>query len=212
MRAQKRQVLLIRRAGYTLLEIVLVLAIVVILASIAFPSLTALYEQQKLSAAADSYRAALYTARSRAIEDGQPYRVCFVAGKGNFRVAPDNDSSWSGNGTPTDASGKPVFVFEGTLSKGVGLSLATTPQRPDASGETALPLGSVGSNQWTTAAVLLPDGSARVSTGTGTGGTGTATGMNTDVLILPVHGRGLVVSLRALTAETTVRRSDPGIP
>jgi len=209
-----------RRHGFTLLEIVLVLAIVVILAALTFPTMSVLYEQQKLSAAADSYRAALLTARSRAIEEGQPYRVAIIPGMGNFRVAPDSDPSWGGGGTGTALtnSGIQPYIFEGTLSKGISLSLAATPQRPQASGDTVLPLNTAGSGQWTTAAVLLPDGSARVDTGTGTspapttGASGLATGIGTDIIILPVRGRGLIVSLRALTAETSVRRANPGIP
>ncbi len=198
-----------RRGGYTLLEVVLVVSIVVMLAGIFSPTLFTMYEQQKLSAAADTYRAAVVTARARAIEEGQPYRVAIVPGKGNLRVAPDMDSAWNGSGNPTDASGNPVFVYEATLSRGISLSMASSPQRPDASGDTALPVGTVGGSQWTTAAVLLPDGSARVATDPSTGSNA---GLTTDVLILPVNRRGLIVSLRALTGETTVRKAGPGIP
>lgn len=200
-----------RRRGFTLLELMLVLAIMVILVALTFPALKAQYKQQKLSAAADTYRAALLQARSHAIDEGQPYRVCIVPGKGNLRVAPDMDSAWSGTGTPTDASGNPVFVMEATLSRGISLSLASSPQRPDANDDTALPLGTVGSNQWTTTAVLLPDGSARVNTDFSTGSAVTVGG-STDIMILRAQGRGLTVSLRALTGETTVQSSGPGIP
>ena len=198
-----------RRHGFTLLEIVLVLAIAVTLAALTFPTFSVVYEQQKLSAAADTYRAAVIIARSRAIDEGQPYRVCIVPGMGNLRVAPDMDSAWNGSGNPTDGSGNPVYVYEVTLSQGIGLSLATAPQRPNANGDTALPIGTVSGSQWTTAAVLLPDGSARVTTDFSTG-SGVTTGLNTDVLLLPIQGRGLIVSLRALTGETSVRKTDPG--
>jgi prepilin-type N-terminal cleavage/methylation domain-containing protein len=183
-----------RRSGFTLLEIVLVLAIILMLGALAAPTLFVMYEQEKVTAAADTYRAALATARSRAIEEGQPYRVCVVPGKGNLCVAPDMDSAWGG-GNPTDASGNPIFVHEVTLSKGISLSLADAPQRPDAHGETALALGTVGTEMWKTVAVMLPDGSARDSS---------------EVLVLPIKGRGLVVALRALTGESSVRRAPVG--
>lgn len=179
-----------RRCGFTLLEIVLVCAIVVILTSIALPSFTAMYAQQKLSSSADEFRAGLITARAHAIEEGRPYRVALVPGKGNFRVAPDSTDAWSGGDPPPDASGKPAFVLDGTLSKGIGLSLASDPQRPDKNGDSALDPKSVGGDSWKTAAVFLPDGSARA---------------DAEINLLPAEGRGLVVVLRALTAETSVR-------
>lgn len=182
-----------RRGGFTLLEIILVVAIVVVLVSVTYPTLNVMYEQQKLSSAADSYRAALLTARSRTIEEGQPYRVAIIPGMGNFRVAPDSDPSWGGGGTGsagTNAGIQP-YIFEGTLSKGISLSLASAPQRPQATGDTVLPLNTATGSQWTTTAVLLPDGRARtdvsITDASIASGNGIATGVSTDVLILPVR-------------------------
>ena len=70
------------RAAFTLLEILLVMAVIVIIAAISFPSLEAMYGQTRVNAGGDSIRAALATARAHAVEEGIPYRVAIVPGKG----------------------------------------------------------------------------------------------------------------------------------
>jgi Tfp pilus assembly protein FimT len=185
----------LRRPAYTLLEIVLVVAIVVILASIALPSFHAMLQQQKLDSSADAFRAALAFARGRAIEEGRPFRVAIVPGKGNFRAAADSSDAWSGGDPTPDPSGKESLVMEDALPKGIALSVGSDPQRPQPDSDTVLEVGKVGPDSWKTVAVFLPTGNART---------------DAEVNILPAEGRGLVIVLRALTAETTVRKFNPG--
>src|SRR5262249_46829411 len=130
------------RRGFTLLEMILVLALVVILASLVYPSYTAMQRSYRLEGAADEAKAGMITARAQAIEEGRPYRFAVVPGKGNYRVAPDSPDFW-GSGTPPTAP-------EGTAAP---LLL-----------EDSLPEGTnFGEDIKITEVIFLPDGSARVA-------------------------------------------------
>src|SRR5215212_4326353 len=87
-----------RRPGVTLIEMLLVVAILIALAAVAYPTLSAMYGDVKVKAAADDVRAAWTEARAHAIEDGRPYRFAVEPGTGKFKVAPDADGFWDGSG------------------------------------------------------------------------------------------------------------------
>ena len=76
------------RAGYTLVEMVLVLAIIVLLAAITYPSLNGMYADLKVQAAADEVRAQCVTARTQAVNEGRPYAFAVMPGGDRSRVAP----------------------------------------------------------------------------------------------------------------------------
>jgi Tfp pilus assembly protein FimT len=155
-----------------------------------------MYQQQKLDSSADALRAALAFARGRAIEEGRPFRVAIVPGKGNFRAAADSSDAWSGGEPTPDPSGKESLVMEDALPRGIALSVGSDPHRPQSSdSDTVLEVGKVGPDSWKTVAVFLPTGNARA---------------DAEINLLPAEGRGLVVVLRALTAETTVRKFNQG--
>src|SRR5256885_17263591 len=104
------------RPAYTLLEIVLVMAILVILASMVYPSFEAMYDDQKLTDGATKVRAAWAAARSRAINEGRPYRFAAMIGKGNYRVAPESGDFWTGSDAAATAAGDtPSLVQSATL-------------------------------------------------------------------------------------------------
>jgi prepilin-type N-terminal cleavage/methylation domain-containing protein len=112
-----------QRRAFTLLEILLVLAVLVALAAVAYPTLSSMYGDVKVKAAADNVRAAYADARSHAIEDGRPYRFGVQPGTGKFRVAPDVDSFWDGS-DPSQAANSndteaPPFINEGSLPSGI---------------------------------------------------------------------------------------------
>src|SRR5436305_1968804 len=86
-----------RRRGFTLLELILVMAVIVALAAITYPSFEPMYRQFRMSAAADQLKAGLLHARAQAVEEGRPYAFAMLPGKGNFRVAPDGQQFWSGS-------------------------------------------------------------------------------------------------------------------
>jgi prepilin-type N-terminal cleavage/methylation domain-containing protein len=152
-----------RRSGYTLFEVVMTLAVMVIITAIAVPSLKNMYGYHKLNGAVDSVRGAWAEARSRAINDGRPYRFSVEPGGTHFRVAPDEQDYWSGSAPANDPNGKGL-VLEHSLPSGVHFSV-------NAAGSSA-PLSEPSDNahddektkasgEWTTGAVFLPNGEAR---------------------------------------------------
>ena len=157
-----------QRRGYTLLELALVCALLVVIAAVAFPSLAAMYGQHRLGLATDAVREAWALARARAIEVGRPYRFAVVPGTGRFRVAPDAAEFWSGGGSPnTDLNGSErppltfsrtlpggvLFVMDGSGGAGGGGGGWEDDQQGDEADDPAAP--------WQSVAVFMPDGSAQ---------------------------------------------------
>jgi Tfp pilus assembly protein FimT len=124
------------------MEMVVVLAIIVVLAGLAFPFLDALQAGPRLSAATDQVRARLTDARAHAVEDHQSYRFAVKDGTGQFKIAPDTSDNWpDATGTPGGDRG---WVFEGSLPEKVKFAASD---------------GGAGSD-WHTVATFQPDGTA----------------------------------------------------
>lgn len=173
------------RKGFTLLEMILVLAVITAISALAYPTISGWFRGETLRTAADSVRAAIAMARHLAIEEGQPYRLAIVEGSGNLRAAPDLDEAWFGSIDPTTE-------FEETLPRGVILELDTgLPLEAIDLGdkETFQEKGQVSPTSWTTVATFFPDGHA-----------------DQDVRLI-CQGFGItpvVIQLRALTGTSTV--------
>jgi prepilin-type N-terminal cleavage/methylation domain-containing protein len=132
-----------RRPGYTLLELILTVAVIAVTTSLAVPSLDGMYPAYKQNASVDAVRAAWALARAHAIEDGRPYRFAVTPGTGNYRLSPDNDDSSAGQN-----AGPGSFVLNDHLPEGVNFGLAQDG-------------GASSSDGLATVAVFLPDGTAR---------------------------------------------------
>ncbi len=149
------------RPAYTLLEIIVVMAIIVLASAIAYPSLNTMYGYYKVNAGMDMVRGAWAQARARAIEQGRPYRFSVEPDGGFFRVAPDEEAYWGNGGAPADDfEGKP-YIFEDKLPGGVrfivnGDPVANPPAPPTIKEEDRKPSG-----QWSTTCVFNCDGTAR---------------------------------------------------
>jgi hypothetical protein len=186
------------------LELVLVLALLVIIGAIIYPSLDGMYGGYRLTVATDMVRGAWASARSHAMNEGQSYRFAVVQGKGNFRLAPDTADNWgSGSGaagspppsTPAAApSGGdhalPPLIMEDVLPTGVRFTTTDALQSggPDVSGSSILERVEPGS--YTTLVTFWSDGTA-----------------DKDVTIA-FHGRGgqpLVLQLRGLTGAVSLK-------
>lgn len=149
-----------RRPAYTLLEVVLVLAVLVMVTALAYPSIDGMYGHHRLTAALDEVRGTWAAGRAHAIEEGQPYRFAVVMGKGNFRLAPDSPEFWDGgNGAPASGNGPQPAVITGALPRGVTFSGGTGGAAGGDSPDTVL--DSVSPTQYQPIAVFLPDGTAR---------------------------------------------------
>jgi prepilin-type N-terminal cleavage/methylation domain-containing protein len=130
-----------KRVGYTLLELIVVLAIVVMLAGLAYLYLDSLQAGPRLAAAADLLRARLNEARMHALQERLPYRFAVKEGTGCFRIAPDTSDYWE-DGAATPAHEEPVWVYEGSLPEQVIFA------------------GGDGSSSWRTLVTFQPDGTS----------------------------------------------------
>jgi type II secretory pathway pseudopilin PulG len=183
------------RPAITLLELVLVMAIMVMFAALSFPTIQSMYADSKLQSGSDAVRAAWAEAQAHAINEGRPYRFAILPGKGNYRVAPDSAEFWNGDGGGGEGtdSDNPPYMLENTLPKGIVF--------PDGNGH--VPDGlvnegdqseeKVAAGQWVTSAIFLPDGTAQD---------------DVDVLLQYPGCRSLTLQLRALTGTTTVQRGE----
>ncbi|MCR9294540.1 MAG: prepilin-type N-terminal cleavage/methylation domain-containing protein [bacterium] len=100
-----------RRSGFTLLELMLVLAIMVLLGAIAAPRLTDVFERQKLSGAASNMRLAWDEARLKAMKTGQAQVFSCTLGTGDYQIQPlmlQSDISNAGAGAEVMVGGAVV--------------------------------------------------------------------------------------------------------
>ena len=88
------------RSGFTLLEVILVMTIIVMISAAVYPSFDSIIAYARENGAADSIKGAWAQARAKSIEDGVPYRFAVIPNTTRYRVAPDKPEYWSG--TPPD--------------------------------------------------------------------------------------------------------------
>ena len=77
-----------RRAGFSLIELLLVMAILVFVGALTVPSIRQTFSRQSLTKSADRVRAAMGSARVKAIREGEVYAIFVVEGGSWFNVAP----------------------------------------------------------------------------------------------------------------------------
>jgi prepilin-type N-terminal cleavage/methylation domain-containing protein len=181
------------RPGYTLVELMLVLALMVMVAAIAYPSLDTMYLDTKLSMAGDQVRAKWLTARTQSVNEGRPYRFAVILGKGNYRLAPDSADFWGGsNGQTSDPDNGPL-ILEEALPKGVIFNTPDSGQsEPDPNSDTGSPTDGVDWSRAFTVATFLPDGTTRE-----------------DLASITFNARGarpVDIKLRGLTGAITVKQ------
>jgi prepilin-type N-terminal cleavage/methylation domain-containing protein len=180
------------RRGFTLLEVLLVVAVMVILGAMAYPSIEAMYGDIRLSAAADQIRARWADARTKAIEEGRAYRFA-VQEDGRFRIAPDAADFWSGGGNSGNSSGD-------------GTDPDTDPDTPPLVAEESLPKGIVfgdetnnsdgtDSGPWTTIVRFLPTGAASA---------------DRTITLQATGYRSVQLKVRALTGAVSMETLAPG--
>jgi hypothetical protein len=107
-----------RRGGYTLFELVLVLALLVVAAALAFPLIEPMISENHVTASRDMVRARWAEMRGRAMAEGRAYRFAVTENTGRFRVAPDEEAYWSGRADGQDEDERPL-ILEGELPEGV---------------------------------------------------------------------------------------------
>jgi prepilin-type N-terminal cleavage/methylation domain-containing protein len=188
-----------RRHAFTLLEVVLVMAIMVIFALLSYPTIQNLYADAKLQGASDSVRAAWSQAQAHAMKETRAYRFAVVPGTRNYRVAPDSDEFWSGDGAQAFDPDNPVYVFEDTLPKGIVFPDGNGRAPQAVADESEGPDEKVGTGQWTKVVVFLPDGTALDKDGQ----------VNDVEMRLEYPAtRPILLGLRAMTGTTSVQRGE----
>jgi Tfp pilus assembly protein FimT len=136
------------RPAYTIFELIVVLAVLLLLAGIVIPSTSALYGNTRPQAAADVIRGEIASARAWASDEGQPYRVALSKDGTKIRRGPDGDFAASGAvKMPTPSARSVEYALEHATAT-VSSSDPNSPPQTDA-------------NNWVTVAVFMPDGPCR---------------------------------------------------
>jgi len=132
---------------------IVVVTLVVVLSSLAMPSLMGSLADARLDASADMIRARMADARSMALSQGRAIRFGFAPGTGHFQIAADDSPLWGS----VDSSG-PVEdddhvrgellqdIIFGTSADSISNATGATP----------------GGN-WQLGGIFLPDGTGRAS-------------------------------------------------
>jgi prepilin-type N-terminal cleavage/methylation domain-containing protein len=140
-----------RRAGYTLFEVVIVVAIIATVAAIVLPSMSALFADSRVDASADMILARMADARSMAMEQSKPVRFGFMPGSGKFQIAPDDSDVWN-TSSSSDGPIDKEDQLTGQLLKDVVFS--TDPSSISGSGSSS-------SGNWQVGGIFMPNGTAR---------------------------------------------------
>jgi prepilin-type N-terminal cleavage/methylation domain-containing protein len=114
-----------RPGGFTLVEMLLVLAVLMMMAGLVWPSVTRLYSEHSLRQAAEGVRVRLTAARVNAIATGIAYQFRFEPSGRRFVVLPV--SSDDAAGTPGQST-RPAWKVSGALPYKVQFELPLNPQ------------------------------------------------------------------------------------
>ncbi|MCX7427879.1 MAG: prepilin-type N-terminal cleavage/methylation domain-containing protein [Planctomycetia bacterium] len=107
--------------GYTLVEMLIILAVLVLMAGVAWPVLRAPWRRTQVEDAANHARVTLARVRVKAIESGTAWQFCFLPGTGLFAyrpVVPGRDARRMAEAGPSQDSLDEETV-EGELPHGV---------------------------------------------------------------------------------------------
>ncbi len=138
-----------RRTGYTLMELLAVIAILTALGGILVPTLSGIGGDAKVKAGADAVRARMAEARAAAIEQGRAYRVAVSEDGTRVRVAPD-ELEFAGF-EPLDVEGAGPVIVEDELPTPVTVA----PVLDEAAQAVVDEAG------WIRVVTFLPDGTCR---------------------------------------------------
>ncbi|HEV3219206.1 MAG TPA: hypothetical protein VGZ48_05510 [Candidatus Acidoferrales bacterium] len=104
-------------SGYTMMEVAMTTAILLILVAFAIPSMFSTINLFRLNAAAGSAASAIQTTRFQAIMQGYPFQLTFSAANNTFQVAsePMGAVSFTNVGGAIPLSGSPITLSAGTV-------------------------------------------------------------------------------------------------
>ena len=167
-----------RRRGFTILEILVVMAIILLLGAILLPTVGAFWGNNRTKASANMLQARLADARSYAIAQGRPYQVLASPDGTQVKVAPDASEppEQIGSETPSyDFSAESTFPIPVTISP--IYTGADSTASSDASG-------------WIRLVTFLADGTCRED--------------SMEVHLIEEKSTTIVVRVRGLTGDVSV--------
>lgn len=106
-----------RAAGYTMIEVTIIVAIVFVLVAFAMPSMFSTINLYRLNDAAGSAAGVIQSTRFQAIMQGYPFQLTFSAANNTFQIAsePMGTSSFVNVGGAVPLSGSPITLSAGTV-------------------------------------------------------------------------------------------------
>jgi len=126
-----------KRRGYTVMEFMLVLAILVITTGMAIPMMDNLLASDKQKAAQDMLKSRLAEMRTRACEEGRAYRFSFTQNSDSFRIEPVDPAAGGGVDVQTEDRLPKDITFKNCIAISTGGEAEAVP---------------------TTEMIILPDG------------------------------------------------------
>ncbi len=175
------------RSGFTVLELMVVMALLLILALVALPSFEGLRGNSRQKAAVDLVRTRIANARTRAMETGVPHRLAISTDGTKIRLAPDVPEF--AELPPAEFSSSGAKVNEDSLDRATA-GLQTQDGTPAAFSD----------GTWTTIATFKPDGTCVEDNAIVTINEG-------DFPPMRIHIRGVTGTSRILPAQPTTGAS-----
>ncbi len=185
-----------QRGGYTLMELLLVMAIIVALAVVAGPSFQGTLRRMSLSSAADTVRAELTRAHVMAMRTGRIHAFQYESGGTKYKIEPwigGDDALESPEGelgaTPAPVATTNTENSEPTLPEGTKFSAgdAAFSSRGQRVEEEVMGMSSSAAN-WSRPILFYPDGSAG----------------DAFIVVGNEYNAGIRVDLRGITASVRV--------
>jgi prepilin-type N-terminal cleavage/methylation domain-containing protein len=180
------------RAGYTLIELLAVMAIIVIVFAMAAPLATGWLRMQRIQDTVEELRTNLIKTRTMAMDEGRTYRFQIMANNTGYRIAPNETAHWPDRSQSVNA---PIYgdqsetggwVLEQPLPEGLQFA-------PDPS-DVLVGLGGNPDATW----LFLADGTARLLDQDG------HEHQLASILLTSDRGQTKRLQLRALTAHSQI--------
>jgi prepilin-type N-terminal cleavage/methylation domain-containing protein len=131
-----------KRAGYTLMELVLVMSLLVIAAMLSIPVVESMLRPGRVAAAKDQVRSICADLRGKAMLEGRPYRFSVMDGTGKYRIEPDDLPEEKGFEQEEELPELVYFASDAAALQNSDMGAAA------------------GGSGWRTIAVFQPDGTA----------------------------------------------------
>lgn len=145
--------------GMTLVELLLVLVLLVIVASLAIPILDSSFSSVRLNRACDQVMADFSRARAEAIESGQIYQFLFAPKESNYKLGPWNELEDEVDSQQTVATTEKLWSEEKTLPEQITFSDGQISIETQLGEEESGSLLTADSTEWSSPIFFFPDGS-----------------------------------------------------